>query len=142
MNKVLFWIGLGLLIALNFAIQNFDFTHWNNHPKPLYQYQAGEISWQAFILNKSIRLLLNLCSFFLLQQRFYPNYKKSFGLLSALISLLAMAALYSNFEPHHIGINAGQNLYNMLHKIAFSPLITIIIIATLFATPSTKNKLS
>jgi len=169
MNKILFWLILVLLIALNFALQNFDFTQWQNHSSAMYQYNAKNLSWPAFALNKAIRFGLNLCCFYVIQQKFYPQNKKSFWILSSLLFLAAIAALYLNFNQQIMDVNstqtpiqettipqpstpqpsipqpstpqnpALQNLYSMLHKVAFSPLITLILIAMLFTTNTRKN---
>lgn len=113
------------LMGLNFAVQSVNFWELKEQACSLYVFDSTCLSLPAFIMNKVIRLSLNIFILHLVNRFFWPHETGKFYLafliliLFAIIDLtLCQGAGFWQYRAHGI-----------LHPMAFSPLLAIVLIA-------------
>ncbi|MCF8254519.1 MAG: hypothetical protein K9I36_12740 [Bacteroidia bacterium] len=117
-NQVLFTLII-VLSAFNIFIQSFDFIHFNFSPKGFYRFEPNEDIELSLLLNKFIRLALNLVILKLVQTALNISNKSQFIYLYFLIFGLAILDIFliqgSNFIL--------EKCHEFVHPLAFTPLI-------------------
>lgn len=125
MKPKMFWTMAILLGLLNFGLQGYDFFEWQNNDCGFYYYDADCMNWGAFVLNKVVRLSLNISLLWMIQWQFFIKQAKQFlSLIIALICLGAIAVLLLQ-NASFIGLRTHE----FLHPVVFSPLLAMVILS-------------
>ncbi len=119
-----------LLFAINFSLQNVNFLtlSWNNCDYYIYTPScASEIS---YLLNKSIRLLINLFSIYKTLQfiDFIPNKTNTLYFIIAFTIGFIIDMLLS-----FSSISLLINFHKVLNPLLYSPLIALVLITYYFS---------
>jgi hypothetical protein len=69
--KYRFWFICGILILLNFGLQGIDFTALKINACGYYYFNPSCMDWNAFLLNKFIRITINSLLIWLVFRQFY-----------------------------------------------------------------------
>lgn len=129
------YIWMFILLMLNFGTQAFNFITWQNNPCGYYKFNPDCMLFADFLLNKSVRFILNLALIWLIQKQLYPQEKKYIWPLFASLLILVFTAIYFTDNTSFF----AQRSYPVLHPIVFSPLLGIILLAVSFIKPKTSH---
>ena len=125
MTPRVFWTIAILLGLLNFALQGFDFFAWQNNDCGFYYYDADCMNWGSFVLNKVVRLSLNISLLWIIQWQFFIKQAKQF--LSLIIALIILGAI--DILLLQTASFIGLRTHEFLHPVVFSPLLAMVILS-------------
>ncbi len=125
MKPRIFWTIATLLGLLNFGFQGFDFFSWQNNDCGFYYYDADCMDWGAFVLNKVVRLSLNISLLWIIQWQFFSKQARQF--LSLIVALIILAAIDTLLLQN--GDFIGLRTHEFLHPVVFSPLLAMVILS-------------
>lgn len=117
------YIILAALMALNFALQSFDWLSFSNSACGFYRFNPSCTSLYSFIANKTVRLALHFLILFLIQKTFFQDVGIKFNLLYGLLFFLAVLDLTLLQGDDFI----SGRLHGLLNPLVFSPLIGLVL---------------
>jgi len=131
--KYKFWIIILTLILLNFGMQGLNIMALKNNGCGYYYFNSNCMEWLDFLLNKSVRLSLNLLTIWLIYKQFFNGHK--FAYLTITIGLILLSTLDVFFLQKNYFF--AMRTHEYIHPIAFSPLVAIIILIFALNQPKT-----
>ncbi len=124
-----------LLFVFDFSFQNFNPLNFSFSKCSLYLFNAECIDFKAFVVNKLLRLLLNLFTIKLVLSIFKTNVRPIWFYLSS-ITILYIIDMFLCYSTHPLFIN----WHKVLNPILYSPLAGIGLSAWFLSTSkSTQN---
>lgn len=130
MNFKISIVWLISLFFLNFALQNVNFITLNWNSCSYYTYNPACSSPVSFMLNKTIRLLLNTyCIYLALQLYNYSFNKKQFMITASSLVVLFIIDIAFCFASNPLLIN----FHKVLNPVLYSPLIPMVLLAYYFS---------
>ncbi len=130
MNRY-FWVILIGLVCFNFGVQNMNWLLAENMPCAVYVFDAQCLSFEAFLINKFVRLTSNLLAIYLVQKRYFQLHSQS--LLPLFMGLLVLAGIDVYFlQTDHFLV---YRIHQFVHPVVFSPLLAIILVSISIAKP-------
>ena len=125
MKPSIFWTIAILLGMLNFGLQGFDFFARQNNDCGFYYFDADCMNWGAFVLNKVVRLSLNISLLWIIQWQFFSKQARQF--LSLIVALIILGAI--DILLLQTGSFIGLRTHEFLHPVVFSPLLAMVILS-------------
>jgi hypothetical protein len=124
-----------ILFIVDFSFQNFNLLEMKFSSCKLYIFTNECSTFEAFALNKFLRLILNLFTIQLILGIFKTELSKKYFyiLIIAIIYLLDMAMCYT-IHPLFI------NWHKVLNPVLYSPLAGVALLAWFISTKQNKNK--
>lgn len=129
-----FWLVFVVLVILIFGSQNMNWLMGKNMPCPVYVFNENCITFEAFILNKLIRLILNLILLWIVQYHFFSiAITKILPLFGCIIFLAAIDVFFLQSQAF-----LSYRIHQLIHPISFSPLLAIVLASIAMVKPSIK----
>ena len=127
-------IPIFLIFVFDFSFQNFNPIEMKFSTCKLYLYTNECITFEAFALNKILRLLLNLLTIKLIHEIFKAqiNNKNYYLLIIAILYILDMAMC---FALHPLFIN----WHKVLNPVLYSPLAGVALLAWFISIKKNKS---
>lgn len=133
------WLSLVILLSgLIFMLQRFNLFTFSNATCDLYYFDPHCTNWGHFVSNKFLRLLLNLVTIYLVQTKLLDLVSFSRLYLPLFVFVAALIDLYLQYVQTSIPFR----IHGFLHPLAFSPVVTLVLLAGMFITPFPKNSKS
>lgn len=128
-------ISIFILFIFDFSFQNFNPIEMKFSTCKIYLYTNECCTFEAFALNKFLRLLLNLFTLQLILRIFKVQLtnKKYYLLIISLFFLTDMAMCYS-MHP------LFSNWHKVLNPVLYSPLAGVALLAWFISTKQNKNE--
>ncbi len=123
-------------MLLNFGLQQWNFMTMENEKSGFYFFRGDPNHIPALVLNKIIRVGLNIITLYLVIKQGTGSKLKLFGWLTFILIILATADILLMLNPGFL----ANRLHTFLHPLAFSPLITLALLAGKFFLEHEKNQ--